>query len=245
MVTPGPGSQRRRAVRRFVAVAIVAATTFSCRTLPFPDPHLEGEYGMALKQWTRTVALYSGLETRAFVRLVYLSPQFVEAQAKQLSKMRAELPDQAAATLQKLRDDNRNPTFFAVTYIPDKTANDWQNKDSVWRIALNLGYGEQSPTSVTRFEPLFNAELRALYPYLDDYSVAYRIQFPQPRAPAASPGGQQVNFTPTEATVVIAGALGKMTFHYRLDGGAEQPSVGEQPVPEQKRPETPQSPSPH
>lgn len=234
-----PWRDRKPAAGLFVAAAIIAVTTFSCRTLPFPDPHLEGEYGMALKQWTRAVALYSGLETRAFVRLVYLSPQFVEAQAKQLSKMRAELPDQAAATLQKLRDENRNPSFFAVTYIPDKTANDWQNKDSVWRIALNLGFGEQSPSSVTRFEPPFNAELRALYPYVDDYSVAYRIQFPQPGPP---PGGQQLTFTPTEATVVIAGALGKMTFHYRLDGGPEQPSLGEQPVPENKRSESPKPP---
>jgi hypothetical protein len=242
MTVSADNPRRPRGARRFVAAAIIAVTSFSCRTLPFPDPHLEGEYGVVLKQWTRTVALYSGLETRAFVRLVYLSPQFIEAQAKQLSKMRAELPDQAAATLQKLRDENRNPSFFAVTYIPDKTANDWQNRDSVWRIALNMGYGEQSPTSVTRFEPPFNAELRALYPYIDDYSIAYRLQFPQPRPPPAGPGGTQVSFTPTEATVIIAGALGKMTFHYRLDGGPEQPSVGEQPMPELQRPETPQSP---
>jgi hypothetical protein len=228
--------------RRFVAAAIVAVTTFSCRTLPFPDPRFEGEYGMALKQWSRSVALYSGLETRAFVRLVYHSPAFVEAQAKQLSTMRAELPDQAAATLQKLREEAQTPTFFAVTYIPDRTANDWQSKDSVWRIALNMGYGEQAPSRVTRFEAPFSAELRALYPYLDDYSVAYRVQFPQPEAPEAAPGGQRVSFTPTEATVIIAGALGKMTFHYRLDGGPEQPSLGEQPMPDLKRPESPKPP---
>ena len=59
--------------RRFLAVAMVAFAT-ACRTLPFPEPHLEGEYGQALKKWTRRVALYAGLETRAFVRIVYLSP---------------------------------------------------------------------------------------------------------------------------------------------------------------------------
>jgi hypothetical protein len=226
---------------RFFAAAVVAATSFSCRTLPFPDPHLEGEYGMTLKQWTRTVALYSGLETRAFVRLVYLSPQFVEAQAKQLSKMRAELPDQAAATLEKLREQNRNPSFFAVVYIPDKTANDWERKESVWRIALNMGLGEVAPTKVERFEYPFNAEMRALYPYIDDYSVAYRLQFPEPQVPPSAPGAPPLSFTPTEATVVAAGALGKMTFHFRLDGGPEQPSTGEQPVPE-KKPATSKSP---
>jgi hypothetical protein len=218
---------------------MIALATFSCKTLPFPDPHLEGDYGKALKQWTRKVALYSGLETRAFVRLVYLSPQFVDAQAKDLSQMRAELPDQAAATLQKLRDEDRSPTFFAVVYIPDRTANDWQAKDSVWRIALNMGLGEQPPSKVSRYETPFSAELRALYPYLDEYSTAYRIEFPDPQQPQGmgAPG-----FNPTEATVIIASALGKMSFHFRLDGGPEQPSVGEQPVPELKRPESPKPP---
>ncbi|HEX9576238.1 MAG TPA: hypothetical protein VF993_00695, partial [Myxococcales bacterium] len=61
------------------------ASATACRSLPFPDPHLEGPYGEELRKWTRTVALYSGLETRAFVRVVYLSPEIVQAQATELS----------------------------------------------------------------------------------------------------------------------------------------------------------------
>jgi hypothetical protein len=220
-------------MKRFLVPAIIALTSFSCRTLPFPDPHLEGEYGLALKTWTRTVALYGGLETRAFVRLVYLSPQFLEAQAKQLSLLRAELPDQARITREKLLADNASPTFFAVAYIPDHTADDWQKKDSVWRIALNMGLGEMQPTSVKRFDPPFSAELRALYPYLDDYQTGYVIRFPDPRLPQPAPGEPQVRFIPAEANVVIAGAPGKMSFHWRMDGGPEEPSTGTQPAPQE------------
>ena len=92
-------------MRRWPAFAIVALLA-ACRTLPFPDPELKGDYGKALKKWTRQVALYSGLETRAFVRVVYLSPEFVEAQAKELSAMRAELADQAAVTLASGRESD-------------------------------------------------------------------------------------------------------------------------------------------
>jgi hypothetical protein len=222
-------------MKRIVAVAIIAVTSFSCRSLPFPDPHLVGDYGKALKKWTRSVALYAGLETHAFVRLVYLSPEFVEAQAKELSQMRAELPDQAAATLQRLQHENSSPSFFAIVYMPDRTANDWQAKDSVWRIALNLGLGEQPPDKVQRFETPFNAELRALYPYLDDYSTAYRIQFAYPAPPASAAGSPPVNFTYNELSVVIASALGKMVFHFRFDGGVEEPSVGVQPGEQENR----------
>jgi hypothetical protein len=206
---------------------MVAVATVGCRTLPFPDPHLEGDYGKALKRWTRTVALYSGLETRAFVRVVYLSPEFVTAQALQISKMRAELPDQAAATLERMRDEYRPPTFFAIAYMPDKTANDWNESNSVWRIALNVGMGEQAPDKIVRYERPFNAEMRALYPYLDEYSTAYLIRFPEPpQAQATAADRPMESFIPAEVHLVIAGALGRMTFNWRLDGGPEQPSEG-------------------
>lgn len=219
-------------MRRWLAFAAVALLA-GCRTLPFPDPELKGEYGKALKKWTRQVALYSGLETRAFVRMVYLSPEFVDAQAKELSTMRAELPDQASVTLARVREQYRQPNFFAVVYMPDKTANDWNEGDSVWRLALNMGMGERPPDRIQRFEVPFNAELRALYPYIDEYSVAYLLRFPDPAAPAS--------FTPVEAQLIAAGALGKMQFRWRLDGGPEMAPSAE-PGPEQKPVTTPKPP---
>ena len=223
-------------MRRLLAFATIALAT-ACRSLPFPDPQLEGEYGLALKKWTRKVAVYSGLETRAFVRMVYLSPEFVNAQALELSRMRAELPEQAAATLARMRADYRQPSFFAVVYIPDKTANDWNQTDSVWRLALNMGIGERPPDRIRRYEVPFNAEIRALYPYLDDYSVGYLIRFPDP-APSPSSQAAAERFMPVEAQFIAAGALGKMLFRWRLDGGPEAPPSAE-PGPEQKPATTP------
>jgi hypothetical protein len=230
MVSPGMIASAK------IAFTIIALAAASCRSLPFPDPHLEGEYGKSLKRWTRTVALYSGLETRAFVRMVYLSPEFVAGQAQELARMRAELPDQAAATLSRMREEYRQPSFFAIVYLPDRTANDWNERQSVWRIALNLGLGEQPPDRVVRYERPFNAELRALYPYLDDYSTAYLIRFPEPASTPQQISGPTAqvpaprpleSFIPAEAHMVVAGAPGKMTFNWRLDGGQERASTGE------------------
>ena len=218
-----------------VSAVMVVSGTAGCRTLPFPDPHLTGDYGKALKRWTRAVALYSGLETRAFVRVVYLSPEFVEAQARELSRLRAELPDQAAETLAHMRDENRQPTFFAIAYMPDKSSNDWNEPQSVWRIALNLGLGERAPDRILRYEGPFNAEQRALYPYLDEYSTAYLIRFPEATPPQQEtttttadvpPPRPMESFIPAEVHMVIAGALGRMSFNWRLDGGPELPSEG-------------------
>jgi hypothetical protein len=223
-------------VKRAIAFATVALVATACRTLPFPDPDLEGEYGLALKKWTRQVALYSGLETRAFVRVVNLSPEFVTAQALQISQMRAEMPDKAAETLAKMREEYRQPSFFAVVYTPDKTANDWNEPNSVWRIALNLGLGEVPPQKIQRFEVPFNAELKVLYPYLDEYSVAYLLKFADPVVPPSAPAAAKPaleRFTPVEAVLTAAGALGKMRFRWRLDGGPETPPEADPGLQEQ------------
>lgn len=189
-----------------LAALLVLVT--ACRTLPFPEPQLVGEYGQSLTKWTRNATLYSGLETRGFCRVVYLSMEFVDAQAKKISEMRAELPDEAQRTRERLRAQAATPTVFAIFYTPDKLANDWNEKNSVWRIALNLGLGQVEPQRIERLERPFNAELRALYPYLDDYSVAYVIHFPGQSAPA--------DFTSNEAEMVVAGAPGKMEFKWNL-----------------------------
>jgi len=195
---------------RQLAVALVPILWCACRTLPFPEPELEGEYGKLLRKWTVEKALYSGLETRGFCRMVYLSDEFVDAQAKKVSDMRAELPDQAARTRERLRAAAATPTVFAVFYTPDKLSNDWNDRNSVWRIALNLGLGQVEPERMERIERPFNAELRSLYPYLDDYSVAYVIHFPAQQRP---PG---LEYPATEADLVVAGALGKMEFKWDL-----------------------------
>ena len=198
--------RRLQTVCRGFAVALLALC--ACKTLPFPEPELEGEYGKALALWTRKVAVYAGLETRGFCRVVYLSPEFIDAQAKKIAEMRAERPDQAQQTRAKLHDDNATPTVFAVLYTPDRQSNDWNERDSVWRIALDVGFGEVEPQRIERYDRPFNAEMRALYPYVDDYSVGYAIHFPAPKAP---PG-----FHPTDARFIAASALGKMEFKWNL-----------------------------
>ena len=229
-------------MRRALAVVVLALAA-ACRTLPFPDPELEGDYGKALKQWTRKVALYSGLETRAFVRVVYLSPDFVNAQALEISRMRAEQPEQAAQTLARLREQYRQPSFFAIVYVPDRNANHWNAPDSVWRLALNMGTGERAPDRIQRFDVPFSTEQRALYPYIDEYSVAYLLRFPDPSAPAPGSAARLASqtFAPTEAQLIAAGAPGQMKFHWRLDGGPEPPSVAE-PGPTQQPATTPKQP---
>jgi hypothetical protein len=200
-------------LRRQIAAAplLAAALSFGCRTLPFPEPNLEGEYGKVLRSWARQQAVYQGLETRAFTQVIYLARPLVDVQAVMISSLRAEPAPARERTLERMRRETAAPTFFVVMRTPDRNWNDLESKTSVWRIAVDFGAGEFEPEKVERLERPFSAELQKLYPYLDEYSVAYVVHFP---AAAAAPVAGST--TPPMPAMVIAGVLGAMRFNWTV-----------------------------
>ncbi len=182
---------------RTSALAASLVATLSCSSIPMAEPKLSGSYGSLLKSVTRRDAIYQGLETRLFLHAVRMTPELVRAQAEMLSSMRSETPALAAERLTRMQADAALPTIFAITYMPELAWNDWDSKNSVWRIAIEgCPSGDAAPIKVERFDPPFNAEMYSLYPYLDEYSSAYRLQFPA-EANCAHPG------------LLISGALGR------------------------------------
>jgi hypothetical protein len=174
----------------------------ACRSIPFAEPKLEGEYGAALKAATREAALFNQLETRAFVHVTQLTPALAEAQAEKLSALRGEPPTVAADRKLKARDAVSAPTFFAVVSTPYAQWNDWEQPGSAWRIALGPDY-LRVPVKIVRFERPFTVELLTLYPYLNDFHTGYRLEFD-----GKLDGPAQLQ---------IAGALGKMMFDWSVE----------------------------
>ena len=186
--------------RCFLAALLASAALLpACRSIPFAEPALEGEYGAALKAATREAALFNQLETRAFVHVIHVTPELAERQAEKLSQLRGEPPAVAAERKVKARTDAAAPTFFAIVSMPSAQWNDWESKSSAWRIALGPEL-VRVPTSVQRFERPFTVELLALYPYLDDFHTGYRMVFD---GKLEGPPKLQVS-----------GALGKMQFDW-------------------------------
>ena len=185
-----------------VAIAGSLFCAAACARIPIAEPDYEGTYGLELKSDTRKAAIYQGLETRLFVHVAWLKPGLVQAQAHLISDARAEPPDLTAKRLADMTAEDEAPTFFAVVYTPVPTWNDWDSKATVWRIALQTERGEIAPASVKRFEPIFNAEMVSLYPFLDDFVTGYRIQFPKGTVLTGDP------------KLLIAGTLGKVELDW-------------------------------
>ena len=207
--------KRAAACLPFAALAVL----LSCSTLPIPDPSYVGVYGAALKKATRRATIYEGLETRAFVRATYLSPEFTAAQAAEISRIRGEPPSEAATRLAKMLDENKVPSFFVALHTPVKEWNDWDEPKSVWRIAVDLGHGQIDAPKVVRVERP-DAEMLALYPYWDTFSIGYFLRFtgdPQP-APSGSVTGGTMSAALGRMQFVAAGALGRLNLEWTLPG---------------------------
>ena len=192
--SPGKASAARRALPLLLALSFCA-----CRGIPYAETTAEGQYGTALRNSTRRAALIDTLETRAFVRIVYITPDLAEQQAERLSNLRGESPEETLARRDRARAEVTAPTFLAVVFTPNRDWNDWDSKSSSWHIALDTPAGPIEPVSVQRFERPFGVELLQTYPLIDDFHIAYRMQFA--RGPITQP-----------PRLVVSGALGKMNF---------------------------------
>jgi hypothetical protein len=190
-------------VLRALLVA-VGALLGACASIPFPEPHVAGPYGLELRAATRRKVLYDGLETRAFVHLVRVTPALAAEQARVLSEARQESEAEAKARRDTMVAAAAQPTYFAVVFTPRAEWNDWESKKTSWRIALDQGEAQVLATKVERFERPFHPDLHLIYPYLDEFHVAYRIQFPEPQ------GSRPPRFT-------AAGALGQIELDWGSD----------------------------
>jgi hypothetical protein len=191
-----------RALTGLLLAALLLGPLASCRTIPFAEPDLSTAYGKVLQEYTRKAALFDKLETRAFVHMVYLTPEMAEAQAERLSELRGEPAQVAAERKTKARDSIRAPIFFAVVSTPFAQWNDLESKSSSWRVALGPEY-TRTPVKIERFERPFAVDLLTLYPYLDDFHVGYRIEFAPPPVDRG-------------AKLMVGGALGKMEFDWSV-----------------------------
>jgi hypothetical protein len=202
-------------MKRLFAVALLVLQ--ACSTLPIADQRASGPYGTALERVTRRATLYAGLETRAFVRATYLSPEFVAAQAAEISRMRAEPPAVASARLARMLEENRVPSFFVALHTPSKDWNDWNEPNSVWRLTVDLGHGQIDRPKVTRIDRP-DAETLALYPYLDPFSIGYVLHFtgePQP-APDSNLAVGVISSALGQVQFMAAGALGLIRLQWAL-----------------------------
>jgi hypothetical protein len=177
------------------------------RAPELPDQKAEEAYRDVVTRYSRHAELFSGVEggedTRMFSAATYQSLTFREARVRRVGTFRAEPPeviDQKLAA-ERAENDQFDDFYFGVNMV-DYRYDDFDRKKSIWRIALVGDSLEQTPSVVERVGRS-SLDVRALYPYMGDFWVAYRIRF-----------GKLTQGRGEHLTLRIASTLGRieMTF---------------------------------
>jgi hypothetical protein len=161
--------------------------------------------------------LYDRFVHRATVTATYLGPKERDARVRRLAEWLGWTEQERVAQVKaEQAEEAKYDDFIVAFYSADRKANDLDARDSVWRLSLGLGAGDELVTHDVRvLDP--NATLTRLFPYVSPFDTLYRIRFN--RAPGAPLDGRTFK-------LAIASAIGRMELTFG-DGavGPDEPET--------------------
>jgi len=183
------------------------------------------DYKVVLKTWTRSAKIYQGLDSQMFVTATFHSPEFRRVFALAFPEIYGHGGNITRRELVDLTHDiEQYLTFFVSAYTADRKWNDLAKPDSIWRLSLEGEDGVSvSPTEIIPVK--IDANLQAVYPYIDRFDKAYLVRFK-----LADPMNRLVvKSTSEHFNLKVVSALGKANLRWVLEpmtvdlGEVEQP----------------------
>jgi hypothetical protein len=203
-----------RLVCMFLLVFSVVGTTCAPKHSMRGPGRLDDKYEIQLKQWTEGGRIYHSIDRVMFVYATYLSPEFRQAFGTQYVKIFGIDPGKVDSDLEMIATSvGRGHEFFVFADISNLGWNNFDESDSVWRMAL-WGSPDQlgvPPVSITRFKGR-GPNLKAFFPYLNDFGRSYFVVFPLDQ-----PNGRPV-LDPERGMLQIklASAFGTATMSWKV-----------------------------
>lgn len=170
----------------------------------------EAAYQTVLARYSEHQEIYQGFDTQLFSVATYQSAVFREARVRRQDEFLHWTPDVLASELAREQAENAQYVeFFFGSHTNDPKDNDYDQKNSVWRVVLVTPKEQVLPSEIKRIGRA-DLNMRAYYPYMSDFWVGYRIRFPRKLAdgaPTVPPGTGAM-------TLQVASTLG--TARYRV-----------------------------
>jgi hypothetical protein len=166
-----------------------------------PDSKAEGEYKDTLDRYTRHAEIYSGLDTRIFTAATLQSDAFVAARVKRQGLFQQIPPALVETRIEAERQRLANVREFFIGVHPnDSRFDDFDRRNSIWRLALVSGESEVIPEKIERVGRA-TLDMRSYYPFMGDFWVGYLVRFP--KSQGAGP-----------VTLKIASSLGRAEMQF-------------------------------
>jgi hypothetical protein len=160
------------------------------------DPKAEEAYKAVLDRFSDHREVYSGFNTEVFAAATYQSLAFRDARVRRKATFQVWPQEkvQHELALERLDAAQAYEVHFGVS-TADRRYDDFDSRNSIWRLSLVTEEGETTPISVRRVGR-GDQNLRAYYPYLGDYWTLYSARFPKVLGdkPLVGPATKQFTF---------------------------------------------------
>ena len=173
----------------------------------------EAAYEVTLAKFSDRGEAYDQLDTRIFCAATYQSWAFREARVQRIASFQSRPAEQVLNTLEQERSafDGYYEFFFGA-HVSDFHFNDFDKLDSIWRLALITESSQAQPVSIQRVGRS-DLNMRAIYPYMDEFWVGYWVRFPR----NASNGSPLVMPGTTRLKLRAASSLGRVDMLFPLE----------------------------
>lgn len=160
-----------------------------------PDLAAEESYRQVFERHSGRGEVYALFDTRLFAGATLQTWSFREARVRRQAAFQQLSPAEAERLLAEERaaSDKAHEVFLGV-HVNEHQYDDFDRPDSIWHLALVTSEGEVDPLRVERIGRA-DLDMRAYYPYLGTFWVAYRVRFPRTTSegrPVLAPGAQVV-----------------------------------------------------
>jgi hypothetical protein len=183
-----------------------------CAGTPAPEPSQAGPsveakgYREVLEQWTRSAEVYEGFEMRLQVKATYKSLPFRHAYVDEYAeKYLIDENLQRVLMEKELETSETYNEFFLSAFTPVDSWNDFEKKDSIWKLYLEDDLGRRvEPISIKRAD-IKDPRLKAFFPYLNYWTKGYNVKFPGYDERGELIGGKDAN----RLRLVVTGIMGQ------------------------------------
>lgn len=170
------------------------------------DPYHGGQYKASLTDWSREARIYRGLGVELIATATFKSSKFRDAYSNEYARTYKLTGSEKT----KLLKDQKNAAlayndFLLAAYVPDKKLNDFNKKDSIWKIYLTAGKGGLiAPLEIRKIKKV-DAVITHFFPYITPWKSVYLVRFPA-ISPAA--GKSMIDGGAEHIKLIITGVLG-------------------------------------
>jgi hypothetical protein len=171
------------ALCKALAVCILCVAVVGCgpigRFVNSEEPYRTEDYHGAFERWTREARIYRGFDMELIVSATFKSADYRRTYAKEYAKTYI-LSDEDELKFEQdqLKAAAEFHDFVMAAFIPDDKWNDFEKKDSIWKVYLtNEANDRISPVEIRKLNRK-DPTIAQFFPYVSPWRRVYSLRFP-------------------------------------------------------------------